>query len=354
MNRIEQSYNILDRLRLPNGMYLASTSNDYHYTWLRDSFYISLPYLDKNDNKYEATYHGILDILRSYEWKIDYHIQHKPEAPYQYIHPRYDVKGNEINEEWGNAQNDAIGAVLFGIGEGVKAGKKILRDEKDREIVQKLVWYLNTLEYWQDKDQGMWEENTEVHASSIGACIAGLKAVKDVVYVPDEMIGNGMEAIDKLFPYESETKPVDLAQLSLIYPYKIIQGDKAFEITERMSRTLGRGRGVIRYLGDSYYSTIKGRDEHSWKYYGREAEWCFGIPWLSLCFQELGDYTKAQTCINWTEELMLEDGSLPELYYSGTDEYNGNTPLGWANSMYILAKEQYEKKINQLNAMMTK
>ena len=49
--------------------------------------------------------------------------------------------------------------------------------------------------------------------------------------------------------------------------------------------------------------------------------------------------------IKKTEEVMLEDGSLPELYFANSDQYNGNTPLGWSNAMYILAKEELDKSI---------
>jgi len=53
----------------------------------------------------------------------------------------------------------------------------VLRNDADKELVQLLVDYLVALEYWQDADNGMWEENREVHASSIGACVAGLLAI---------------------------------------------------------------------------------------------------------------------------------------------------------------------------------
>ena len=36
----------------------------------------------------------------------------------------------------------------------------------------------------EDPDSGMWEENEECHASSVGACLAGLKAIRKYVEVP--------------------------------------------------------------------------------------------------------------------------------------------------------------------------
>jgi GH15 family glucan-1,4-alpha-glucosidase len=62
-----------------------------------------------------------------------------------------------------------------------------MESDDDRRIVQKLVWYLSTLEYWHDPDSGMWEEDQEVHASSVGACVAGLESIKrvDGIEVPE-------------------------------------------------------------------------------------------------------------------------------------------------------------------------
>lgn len=100
MNRLEQNYKILDSLRLPNGLYKASTSHVYSYVWLRDSFYEVLPYLHSDCDRYETTYHRLLDIFRDYEWKIDYHTKAKPRYMHEYIHARFDiVNGKEINQE---------------------------------------------------------------------------------------------------------------------------------------------------------------------------------------------------------------------------------------------------------------
>ncbi|MEH7176766.1 glycoside hydrolase family 15 protein [Neobacillus vireti] len=344
--RVLHSYQILDQLRLPHGLYLASSSKDYHYVWLRDSFYMALPYLEQNNQFYEMTYHRILDLFREYEWKLDIHTVQKPREQWEYIHSRYSASEvREIDTPWGHAQHDAIGAILWGIGMGQTKGKNIIRDEKDHEIVQKLVGYLGCVEYWQDADNGMWEEWREVHSSSVGACVAGLQAVRDIVFVPGEWITNGYQALSNLFPGESSDRPFDLAQLSLIFPYQVLTGDKAKVIVNQVEKVLLRERGVIRYKGDSYYSTVEheGRHHNLTFYYGTEAEWTFGLPWLALCHLELGNIEKANHYIKQTESVMLTDGSLPELYFAKCAEYNSNTPLGWGSAMYILAKERYER-----------
>ncbi|MGG5253406.1 glycoside hydrolase family 15 protein [Neobacillus sp. SM06] len=344
--KLVNSYQILDSLRLPNGLYLASLSKDYEYVWLRDSFYMSLPYLTKNDGIYEKTYHRILDLFKEYEWKIDIHTRQRPREQWEYIHARYSAhEVKELDVPWGHAQHDAIGAVLWGIGTGKKVGKSIIRDTKDHEIIQKLVWYLNCVHYWEDPDNGMWEEWREVHSSSVGACVAGLEAVRDIVFVPRELILNGYKTLAALFPRESDDRPVDLAQMSLIFPYRVLFGDDARIVLQQIETNLLRERGVIRYQGDSYYSTIEAEGRHHTLtyYYGTEAEWTFGYPWLALCYLELGDFSKAKQYLEQTEKLMLEDGSLPELYFAGSSKYNTNTPLGWGSALYILAKEKIEQ-----------
>lgn len=352
VNRVEQSYGILDSLRLDHGLYLASPSDDYHYVWMRDSFYEVLPYLDKDCGRYEATYHRILDMFREYEWKLTIHTKQKPQARYEYIHAKYDaVTVQELDIEWGHAQHDAVGAVLFGIGEGIKKGKTMLRDEKDKEIIQKIVYYLGCCEYWSDPDNGMWEEWREVHMSSVGAVVAGLEAVRDVVFVPAEFIDNGRRVIDEMFPFESVTRPVDLAQLSLIYPYNILTEEQSKIIIHRVEKMLLRDRGVIRYMGDSYYATNEhlGRHLALTHYYGHEAEWVMGLSFLGLAHATLGDMKKLAKYIKRSNKVMLKDGSLPELYFADSKDYNGNTPLGWNQALYVICCEklaEYEQNLN--------
>lgn len=342
---------IMDKLRLPNDMYLASTGEQYKFIWLRDSFYIVHAYLHKSCDRYMKTYHAILDMFKRYEEKLDYHIEHKPTEKWQYIHARYHADTfTEVDVEWSHAQNDCIGEILFGIGEGIKAGKKIIRDDHDHRIVQKLVHYLNTLEYHVDENSGFWEESEEVRASSIAACVAGLISVSDIVYVPSHMIANGYQALYELFPKETPTRKTDLALLSIIYPYNLLPKPMAQKIihdveTELLSENL---LGCIRYKNDSYYSTLEkefGRHQSEEFYSGSEPSWTMALPWLSLCHQTVGNFEKAKEYIEYSKKAMLADDSLPELYYAGDykdekgNRYNENSPLGWSNSLFVQAHE---------------
>jgi len=60
----------------------------------------------------EKTYDAILKIFLKHEYKIDYAIAKKPEHKYEYIHARFHPETfDEFWDEWGNKQNDEIGAI---------------------------------------------------------------------------------------------------------------------------------------------------------------------------------------------------------------------------------------------------
>lgn len=342
---IEQHTQILRDLQYESGLFAASSkevSTGYDKSWLRDNFYECLAFevLDEWETV-EKTYNALLKVFEKHEEKIDWAIQHKPTEKYQYIHARVDPETfEEFWEDWGNKQNDAVGAILFRIGELEKNRPGcIIKDEDHLRITQKLVDYLSNLEYWHDRDSGMWEEDEEIHASSVGACVAGLKAVKDLegISVDEAVITEGEEVLDAMLPRESERKFVDLALLSLIWPYGVTTKQQADEIIENVEYLLEREKGVIRYKNDHYYN--KNPDGYS-----EEAEWTFGLAWLAIIHERRGDEQKAKHYVDKLLSTVTEDG-VPELYYSHTDQPNENNPLGWAESLFIVALHGLNNKI---------
>ncbi len=328
---LTHSIKLLHQLRYPTGLFAAAAptvKTGYSRAWIRDNIYAALGLEATGDyNAVLKTYHALLDVFKKHEYKIDWIIkQPQPKHAFRYIHARYDpLTGDEINEEWGNKQNDTIGALLFKIGELTKKGIAVLRDEADKRILQKLVHYLAAIEYWHDPDNGMWEEAEEVHVSSIGACVAGLQAAQGIVAVPQELIDKGKQALNALLPRESATKDVDLALLSLIYPYNIVTEQQRDAILKNIGEKLLREKGVIRYVGDKYYRN------------GADAEWTMGLPWLAIICKQLGQMHKYRYFMIKTLAAMNDKGELPELYYGNTSQHNENTPLGWAQSLFVVA-----------------
>lgn len=328
---MNDSIKILRRLQAESGLMRASHSEvgtGYDKAWIRDNIYESLGFEAVKDKKtLVKIYRALLDIMIKHEWKIDHAIVEKPDARFKYIHARFDpLTMDEIPEEWGNKQNDAVGALLFKIGDLERKGLKIIRNKDDLRIIQKLVYYLNSIRYWEDQDNGMWEENEEVHASSVGACVAGLKKINGIVDVPSVLIEKGQQTLNNLLPRESETKEVDLALLSLIYPYDIVTEEQRDQILDNVEKRLVRNMGVIRYKGDAYYNR------------NGEAEWCFGFPWLAIIYKILNRPDRYAHYMRKTVEAMNEEGELPELYFSNSMVFNENTPLGWGQALYLVAK----------------
>ncbi len=344
---INKHLEILKNLQYHTGIFAASKRNvstGYDKSWLRDNFYETIAFEVLQDwDTVEKTYDAILQILLKHESKIDWAIENKPTHTYQYIHARFHPETfEEFWEEWGNKQNDAIGCILFRIGELEEHHKRTVLETEDQvRITNKLVKYLENIEYWQQPDSGMWEEGEELHASSVGACVAGLKSINRLphVEVPDWLIKKGEEALNNLLPRESQGKFVDLSLLSLIWPYHVVTNHQRDQILENVEYHLFKNRGVIRYKEDRYYN--KNPDGFS-----EEAEWTFGFAWLAIIYENLGNYKKAEELI---KNLIADDTpeGLPELYFSNSPEYNENTPLGWSESLFIVALYQMERKLEE-------
>jgi len=346
---LEKHLGNIRKLQAPSGLFMASRSDvstGYNKAWLRDNFYTCLAFEEVEEiETVKKTWKAILQIFIKHKNKIRWAVENKPYATYQYIHARYNPETfEEFWEEWGNKQNDAIGAILFKIGGLEERGVKIIESSEEKEVIQILVDYLNSIEYWHDLDNGVWEEYEEVHASSIGACVAGLKSISrlGIVRIPPELISKGEEALNKLLPRESKTKFTDLALLSLIYPFNVVTERVGREIVKNLEYHLEKLHGVIRYKNDRYYNkNIDGVSE--------EAEWCFGFPWLSIIYRNWSadgkkfdditdndDEKRANEYLEKSYQTIFED-QIPELFYSNSDKPNENIPLGWAESLFVVA-----------------
>jgi GH15 family glucan-1,4-alpha-glucosidase len=337
-SEIDAHLAILRKLIAPSGLFLAAAdvgvSTGYDKSWLRDNFYEVMAFEETGDlETSQKTWHALLDIFLKHEDKINWAIEKRPQFSYQYIHARYNPETfEEFWEEWGNKQNDAVGCILFAIGSHELRGTSVIRDENDKRIVQRLVDYLGTIEYWHDADNGVWEEYEEVHSSSVGACLAGLKKIKEsgLAIVNDEHIALGVDSLEMRLPRESKTKFTDLALLSLIFPYHITDEIQTREILSNLEYHLTKDRGVVRYRNDRYYNVNKdGISE--------EAEWTMGFPWLSIIYRERGEHEKADFWLEKARYALDAEGKLPELYFSHTDIPNENNPLGWSESLYVIA-----------------
>ncbi|MEX2515156.1 MAG: glycoside hydrolase family 15 protein [Candidatus Paceibacterota bacterium] len=336
-------------LQASSGLFMASAPDvktGYNKAWLRDNYFMTLGFqvCEEWEPARDAG-KALLKVLCKHQDKIKWAIENEPQEAWQYIHARYNpVTLEEYHEPWGNKQNDAVGEVLHLLAACECSPLGVLETDRERDMVQLLVDYLQNIKYWEAPDSGIWEEKEEIHASSIGACVAGLQAAQELSYVtvPEDLISKGQEALQALLPRESESKFSDLALLSLQYPFHALDQKVCHEMVSNIEYYNLRDRGVIRYRGDHYHN--KNADETS-----EEAEWTMGLPWLAIIYAELGDLEKAEHYLVRTLAAQDKEGYLPELYYSHTDQPNKNSPLGWAESLFAVALKKV-KDLKKANA----
>ncbi|MEY3784593.1 MAG: hypothetical protein RLZZ230_915 [Candidatus Parcubacteria bacterium] len=335
---IKQHLDVIRTLERTPGVFTASLDDTfYNKAWLRDIYFITLSFFETGDiETTKNSARALLSVFVKHKEKINWAIEHKPHEAWQYIHARFHPETfEEYWEEWGNSQNDAVGEVLNLIVTLEQMGESVIETADDKEMVQKIIDYLVRLEYWQDPDNGIWEENLEVHASSIGSVVAALKKANEIEWleVPDVAIERGEHALRALLPRESMTKFADLALLTLIYPFAVTTEAETAEILRNVEYHLVKDKGVLRYKLDRYYNNnIDGFSE--------EAEWCFGLAWLAIIYAVRGEKEKAYYWLRRAKATVTEDGKVPELYYSHTGKPNENTPLGWSESMYVVALQK--------------
>lgn len=340
---IKQHLDMVRSLQKPSGVFTASAfdvDTGYDKAWLRDIYFIVLSFLETGEiQTVQKTAKALLTVFVKHADKINWAAEHKPHYTWQYIHARFHPETfEEYWEEWGNSQNDAVGEVLNLICTLELMDASVVETEDERVMIQKVIDYLINLEYWHDEDNGIWEENMEVHASSIGSVVAALKKAQQVQWlvVPNDAIEMGETALRGLLPRESISKFADLALLTLIYPFNVTTEAETQEILKNVEYHLVRDKGVIRYKLDKYYN-------HNVDGYSEEAEWCFGLSWLAIIYAMRGEKEQAYYWLRRAKAAVTHDGKVPELYYSNSDKPNENTPLGWAESMYVVALQKVKE-----------
>ena len=340
---IRQHLDVVRSLQKSTGVFTASAhdvATGYDKAWLRDIYFMTLGFLETGDlEPVRQAAKALLTVFVKHQDKINWAIQNKPSEAWQYIHARFHPETfEEYWEEWGNSQNDAVGEVLNLLVELELRGVSVIETDDERAMIQKVIDYLVALEYWQDADNGIWEENMEVHASSIGSVVAALKKAKRLewLHVPEVAIEHGETALRNLLPRESAAKFCDLALLSLIYPFAVTTEAETLEVLKNVEYHLTKEKGVIRYKFDRYYNNNPDG-------YSEEAEWCFGLSWLAIIYAERGEKEKAYFYLRKAKGTVTPEGLVPELYYSNSNRPNENTPLGWAESMYVVALQKVKE-----------
>ena len=359
----QEILNAMESLRQPNGGFMASVTLDYQAMWLRDHLYATYAYWYLGD--FEKLQKGIwlaFDYLKGKDErggkgqkrKMMRRIASPIDTPNGLLHTKCNAATLEeitTDDNWGHHQLCWIGLFLHIVADLDFKNVRIIRDSEDIDILQILVFYLRSIEYWEKPDFGMWEECKIRHASSIGSVTEGLSRIRQrrltEIDVPDPLIQYGEEALKKILPCESQDNCgrnhhrhcCDAAQLTLLWPYNVIVNPiNADEVLHRVMNghhanngefhKLVQTHGLNRYWGDDYYRSTEG------KHRGISAEWPMFQFWLSIIYSQRHDEEKA---FYWFIEgcKQIINGTITEAYQNGIP--NAQTPLAWAHAIALIA-----------------
>ena len=97
------------------------------------------------------------------------------------------------------------------------------------------------------------------------------------------------------------TKEADLALLSLIYPYNVVNAKQRKQILKNVETKLVRERGVIRYKDDAYYNVNN-----------YEPSWTMGFPWLAVIYKQMNKPDKYAHYMRKSIDVMNDKGEMTE------------------------------------------
>ena len=403
--RLEYYYTLVKRVILARqdpitGLLPASTAvlahGDYTDAWVRDNVYsilaawgLGLAYRKVDWDRgctYELeqsvvkTMRGLLFAMMRQADKVE-RFKHT-QNPLDALHAKYDTRtgGTTVGDaEWGHLQIDATSLWLLMFGQMTASGLSILFTLDEVNFVQNLIYYIGRA--YRTPDYGIWERgekinsgSAELNASSVGMAKAALEALQgldafgvhgsqaSVLHVLSDEIARSRITLESLLPWESSSKEVDSALLTIVgFPaFAVEDEDLARRTREGIVARLGGRYGCKRFLRDGHQTAIE--DPNRLHYEPRElqqfehieCEWPLFFAYLLLDALFRKDAEAAREYRKRLVSVLVEqDGVslLPELYTvpaeridaerrsPGSQERqpNANIPLVWAQSLYYLA-----------------
>ncbi|MEM7064698.1 MAG: glycoside hydrolase family 15 protein [Cyanobacteria bacterium P01_B01_bin.77] len=401
-----QQQGTFDFIALSNGLFPAALLTDetaytgYANVWVRDNIHVAYGHYVMGETAVAVkTARTLLTYFGKHSHRFEAIIQEQvdPQNPMNRPHIRFNGQTLEENKErWPHAQNDALGYFLWLY--CLLVGDELIEPtNEDVETLALFPFYFQAIRYWKDEDSGHWEETRKVEASSIGAVVAGLKALRQIYLQPafaarcyqqlmtppllDELISKGQESLNEILPAEciqpEHARVEDGALLFLIYPLGVVEGEVADQILNNVLTHLAHEVGICRYLGDSFWcadykqklsgekrtadfsNDISLRDQLLKP--GEEAQWCIFDPIVSLIFglkyQTTGEevYLERQIhhvnrALGHITDIDSEFGGFkcPELYHLDRGRYTPSdaTPLLWTQAMLRIALEIMTKTLS--------
>ena len=387
---------------LPTGLYaaaaidpVAGAQSGYGNSWVRDNIYVALAHEVAGHSDVACTVlEALAAFYRKYRNRFEAILEGRadPKLPENRPQVRFNgVNLLEISTRWPHAQNDALGYFLWFYCYFARTGRLV----PDRDLLALFALYFEAIRYWEDEDSGHWEERPKIEASSIGAVVAGLRSLRELLKenkapvgqrctlnfdLINALIAEGEKALAFILPRECiQSDPLryrryDSALLFLVYPLDVVDYVMGKEIVDEVVENLQGEYGIRRYLGDSYWTanykdkvpateltadvSRHQEERDALATLGQEAQWCIFDPIVSVIAGRRYLYTHdPRDLMQQVQHLNRSLGQLtgpdcpkgrlrcPEAYYLDHGRYipNDHVPLLWTQAnlwMALLAMKE--------------
>lgn len=329
------------------GSYMASPAfEQYRYCWMRDGSFIAYSMDLTGQTESAGGFFDWADTVIS--GKIDnvyriiaIHDKGEKLLNGDFLPARYHMDGMDTNDEWPNFQLDGYGTWLWALCRHVEiTGNKQLMGKYSKSI-RAIADYL--ISFWNTPCYDCWEENGDkIHTSTLACIYGGLNSISAYLnepgisdaagavkgYILAHCTGNG-----RLLKFPG-SEDIDSSLLWAALPFKVLDvNDQIMRNTVmEIEKSLLHGRGVHRYVEDTYYGG---------------GEWPLLSCWLGWYYAEIGLKSEAAGILRWAESNADKGGRMPEQilghvnkaqYISKWKELWGEPamPLLWSHAMYLI------------------
>lgn len=260
----------------------------------------------------------------------------------EHLPTRYTMSGEATGEDWWDFQLDGYGTWMWALVEHSRRHGTAL--EPYGPAIRLSVGYL--CEFWSQPCFDWWEEHPDqVHPSTLGALLAGLRAVSETGLLDGELARRCRDtctAIEELIATEGVAEghlvksigriDVDASLMACLTPFGV--APPASPIAEATYATIVRDlapNGVYRYIGDTFYGG--GR----WVVLAGFVGWHEAVTGRTDIAIERLRWMHAQATIDGYLPEQVTTHSLEPEWVTRWEQKWGPvaTPLLWSHAMYI-------------------
>ncbi len=340
---------LIRTLQDPSGAYPASpTFSAYRgYSWFRDGAFIADAMSAGGEPASAEAFFGwcarVIDERRdAVQRVVDAARAGAPVPDAEMLPTRFTFDGRDGSDEWWDFQLDGYGIWLWAVGEHVRRHGTDPADWLD--AIRLTVDYLASS--WDRPCYDWWEEHVEeVHVSTLGSVLAGLRAAADLTALESEVRGRARDAaseVDALLRSRGVvdghlvkwvgTREVDASLAALVAPLAVVAATEplAASTLEVLDRELVAADGMHRFLADTYFGG---------------GQWPLLSCMLGLAWARAGRTDRAVELLRWAAST-AHDGGMPEqvdrhlLDPAYVDEWverwgPSADPLLWSSAMFL-------------------